>query len=96
MQQMTLARRSWLALTAGLLLLLVQSINLQHQHDGDLNLQPECQICMKLGSSGTGPLASQTLPAAETGWVPYHSTLPALRLLTTQAPQSRAPPLLAA
>lgn len=82
-----------LVLTAALVYLLSQTADLQHTHDGRLNLQSDCHICLKLGSSDDAALLTVLLPvvtAPGSIQTEYSSTYHFLSVLTARA---RAPPV---
>jgi hypothetical protein len=81
-----------LVLTAGLVYLLTQSAGLQHTHDGRLDLQSDCHICLKLGTADDGIPVAYAVQAIDATAQSYPA--PALNLVFLSAPtaRSRAPP----
>ncbi|MEQ8313506.1 MAG: hypothetical protein RIC17_05285 [Gammaproteobacteria bacterium] len=76
-----------------LLFVTAQAIDLTHSHNGDLNLQADCDICLKLGSDDDMLLnAVESAPGSHRQIlaVPAHRNVPVADILTSQA---RAPPL---
>jgi hypothetical protein len=80
----------------GLLCLLVvtaQAIDLSHSHNGDLNLQADCDICLKLSSDDDMLLNTvDSTPGSHKQLfaLPAHRNVPVADILSSQA---RAPPL---
>ena len=89
------SRYRLLVLSAALVFLALQTVDLQHSHDGDLNLQADCHICLKLGSQHLGVVADAAVPVLETAPTHYEFTLPVPVTGNVLAPRSRAPPLTA-
>jgi hypothetical protein len=85
-------RSRLLMLAAAVIYLLSQSIDLQHTHDGDLNLHADCQICMKLGSQNDVAVAASALPQVEAADNEFRTTLPDLTVASIKGHNSRAPP----
>ncbi|MEZ5492833.1 MAG: hypothetical protein R3F50_21355 [Gammaproteobacteria bacterium] len=85
--------RSWL-LVAALVFLLVQTITLQHTHEGDLSLHPDCQICLKLGTQNDVAVADSVLLTVTVAryWLQFE--LPQRVFGVLPSPRSRAPPSL--
>ena len=79
-------------LAAALVFLLTQTIDLQHSHDGDLSLHPDCQICLKLGSFNDISLAKPQLPEPTVFIVGENADVQSLLFRAVPSPQSRAPP----
>lgn len=85
-------RLLWLAPLLMLCLLLAQSVDLVHNHDGELNQRFDCDICLKLGSNTVAAVAAdfsfELVPGGfavvDKGLVAPFIALPAAR--------SRAPP----
>lgn len=87
-------RNRLLILVAACVFLFTQTIDLQHSHGGDLNLQSDCHVCLKLGSQHDLAVAK---PAdLQTAFVAVHfqSTVltPVFRTVHSYSP--RGPPRL--
>ncbi len=85
-------RSRLLMLAAAVIYLLAQSIDLQHTHDGDLNLHADCQICMKLGSQNDVALAASDLPQVDAADDEFFAILPQLTGSSVNGQNARAPP----
>ena len=81
-----------LMLVAALVYLLSQTIDLQHTHDGDLNLHADCQICLKLTSQSDASIVQVAAPPLESGSIGLDSTLQEPTIQSVLKPNSRAPP----
>ena len=51
-------RNRLLILLAAGVFVFTQTIDLQHSHEGDLKLQADCQVCLKLGSQNDVVIAT--------------------------------------
>lgn len=87
-------RNRLLVLAAALVYLLSQTADLQHSHNGDLNLQSDCQICLKLGTQNDATLAQVNVPDVSFDETVYQTILPRLVVQSLLAPRTRAPPVL--
>lgn len=75
-----------------LFLLFVQSADLVHSHDGDLQPQYDCEICLKAGSGGDAIVASKThidIPTPRQSYLQIQLSPEFAPLLS---PNSRSPP----
>jgi len=81
-----------LILVASLVYLLSQTVDLQHTHEGDLNLHADCQICLKLGSQGDATVVDVATPPSGSGGDVFDSALQEPALQSVLKPNSRAPP----
>lgn len=84
-------RHTLLAIIATFTLLVSQAAALQHSHEGDLQPRFDCQMCLKLGSSGAIPAAGLSFgqPVSLTFYLE-----PPISLADAAAPvaTARAPP----
>ena len=87
------SRSRLLIAVAALVYLLSQSLDLLHSHDGDLNLQADCQICLKLGSQSDAAIAQVAIVPLQTGHSEYQAFLPGPSVRPVLKSHSRAPPL---
>lgn len=81
-----------IAAVLALALLLVQSAELTHSHDGDLEHQADCEICLKFGSDEETTESNADLPLnvdPQTQLYSYQSLTLETSPLSLQA---RAPP----
>ncbi len=88
-------RNRILLLAAALVFLLTQTLILQHSHNGDLSLHPDCQICLKLGSQNNVTIAKSSVPDFRAAVIRYRFSVPVLPFNAVPAPRSRAPPVAA-
>lgn len=76
-----------------LLFVTAQAIDLSHSHNGDLNLQADCDICLKLSSDDDmllNAVESAPEPHKQLVALTAHRKVPVAGILSFQA---RAPPL---
>ena len=78
------------ALTA--FLLLVQGADLVHTHDGDLQAQVDCEICLKFGNDDEVIVDSQSGPRLFASNQTYFQSTPAIPFQAVIAANPRAPP----
>jgi len=86
-------RASWLVPVLALCLLLAQSVDLVHNHDGAPDRRLDCEVCLKLGSNTVAAPAAGFSLEPGPNWsvvTDYTVTAPFIAL---PAPRSRAPPL---
>jgi hypothetical protein len=82
----------WVKLLLCALLLFVQSADLIHSHDGDLQRQFDCDICLKVGSGGNAiAVAGLSFPVKFSGQH-YPELRPELPFIALTPANSRAPP----
>lgn len=87
-------RRLSLALVSMLaaFLLLVQSADLIHTHNGDLQAQVDCEICLKFGNDDEVIVDSQTAPRLFASHQFYSRSTSAIPFQAVIAANPRAPP----
>ena len=68
-------RNRLLILIAACVFVFTQTIDLQHSHDGDLSLQADCQICLKLGSQTDIAIAKSEAPQVALAVVHFQSNV---------------------
>lgn len=73
-------------------LLLVQSADLIHTHNGDLQAQVDCEICPKFGNDDEVIVDSQTGPGLIAAHQSYFQFTPAIPFQAVIAANPRAPP----
>ncbi len=76
------------------LLLFVQGASLIHTHQGELQLQTDCEICLKVGSFDDIMPASKVLPDTRALLRVFDSPVISLVTLSPPPRQARAPPVL--
>ena len=62
-------------MVAAFVFVFTQTIDLQHSHGGDLELQSDCQICLKLGSHSDIALAGSAAIPAESAKAQFQFTV---------------------
>lgn len=85
-------RNRLLILVAAFVFVFTQTIDLQHSHGGDLELQADCQICLKLGSHNDISLAGSVAIQAESAETQFQSTVLDLDSGTSYRYNPRGPP----
>jgi len=75
-----------------LLFLTAQTAGLSHSHDGDLRLQADCDICLKLSSDDETAVAKSLADAPFATSTSPTFFLPAWDDLDTPVARARAPP----
>ena len=85
-------RNRLLIVVAALLFVFTQTLDLQHTHDGDLNLQVDCQVCLKLGSQNDVAIAKSEDPQTTVAVVYFQSNVLNSVFETVRTYSPRAPP----
>ncbi len=75
-----------------LLLLFIQGANLIHSHEGDLQRQIDCDICLKIDSGSHAAAVSNSVLALNRSGQDYPESFSALPYLVVLSANSRAPP----
>lgn len=75
-----------------LLFLTAQMAGLSHSHDGDLRLQAECDVCLKLTTDDEVAVNKILADAPFANSTSLNGVLPAWDQLAAQVAQARAPP----
>ena len=86
-------RNRLLILVAACVFVFAQTIDLQHSHDGDLSLQADCQVCLKLGSQSDVSIAKSEAPPAAIVAVHFQSNVLDTKSRTVRVFSPRGPPL---
>jgi hypothetical protein len=81
-----------LMLAAALVYVLSQTVDLQHSHDGDLSLQSDCFICLKLGSQHNAVATPELVPVIASGFVSFTFPLVETTSGALFHTRARAPP----
>ena len=83
----------WLAPIIALCLLLAQSVDLVHNHDGELDQRFDCEICLKLGSNAVAAVTADFSFDLSPDSQAVAGKAAAAPFIALPAPRSRAPPL---
>ncbi|MDA1372579.1 MAG: hypothetical protein O2971_17715 [Proteobacteria bacterium] len=75
-----------------LLLLFIQGVDLIHSHNGDLQRQIDCDICLKIDSGSDAAAVSSSVLALNLSGQVYLEAFSALPFLAIPSANSRAPP----
>lgn len=86
------AKRCALVLIAVLALVLSQGMALAHTHDGDLNRQFDCELCLKLSAGDDANIAAASALELDTKTLRPSSLLLRIIDLSLPNPSARAPP----
>lgn len=79
-------------LAAALVFVVSQTIDLQHHHDGDLSLEVDCQICLKLNSQNDSTLAKSNSLQVAHATIYFLTTVPDLFIRSNATHRPRGPP----
>ena len=85
-------RNRLVILVAACVFVFTQTIDLQHSHQGDLKLQADCEVCLKLGSQNDVTIAKSEAPQAAFAVVSFQSNELASFARTDHSFDPRGPP----